>query len=311
MVVVTGKEDHDTAPFQIDGECAYPPYSSSSTMGKILPAEVLSRFVLALDAEKEEDLKTLRSLAVTSSVFLQPCRSRLFYHIKLDHFKNQTRLEPAPNCKTPGEKILDLVNGSPWVAKYVKKISIFDAFYTSWLTDDLKVAEALNKLNLEQIEHFVLHRSYRSKWVMLPSPIKDLIVKICQSPVLVSLSVRVVPISLLGVVRPTLKDLEILEATIANSSDYIEPVPRDSPLNIRSLHIQHAHDLDGNIKWLVNSEKNGVKVDGLEKLVVNFTSGRDHGRVSKLLEVCKTSLKTFGFAPYQEICQFPPIFALQ
>ncbi|RXW16827.1 hypothetical protein EST38_g9013 [Candolleomyces aberdarensis] len=269
-------------------------------MLRILPPEILSRFVLFLYADEEEDIQALRTLAVTSSVFLQPCRSVIFYHIKLDDMKNQTRLHPNPNRKSPGEKVLDLVNSAPWVAKYCKKITIYDVFYTSWLSNDLKVAEALNKLNLQQIEHFVLHRGYRTQWLLLSPEIKAVIMKICQSPALVRLSVRRTPMSLLGVVRPTLKHLEILE-TVASPDEYIKSVPRDSPLSIQTLHIQHAHDLGGNIEWLVNSAKNDIRLDGLEKLHLVATNSDDHSRVPMLLEACKTSLKTFNFDPYPEI----------
>jgi hypothetical protein len=270
-------------------------------MPRIFPPEILSRFVLHLDPDDEDDIQALRILAITSSVFLQSCRSVIFYHIKLDDSRNHTNL----NSPSPGERLLNLMNSSPWVAKYVKKITIYDVLYASWLSNDSKVAQALNKLKLEQIEHFVLHRGYRTQWLLLPAEIKAAIMKIFQSPALVHLSVRRTPMSLLGVVRPTLKHLELLE-TVANSDEYIKPVPRDSPLIIRTLHIQHAHDLGGNIRWLVDSEKNDVKVDALEKLNLTATNDEDFRHIPMLLEACKTSLKTFEFEPFHEVCQSSP-----
>ncbi|KAJ2915881.1 hypothetical protein MD484_g4539, partial [Candolleomyces efflorescens] len=265
-----------------------------------VPPEILSRFVLHLDPDDEDGLEALKTLAITSSVFLQPCRSVIFHHIKLDDWRNHTNM----NAPSPGEKLLNLVNSSPWVAKYVKKISIFDVLYASWLSNDLKVAQALNKLNLEQIEHFVLHRGYRTKWLMLPAEIKAVIMKVLQSPALVNLSVRRTPMALLGIVQPTLKHLELLE-TVANSDEYIKPVPRDSPLVIRTLHIQHAHDLSGNIQWLVD-RANPVKVDALEKLSLVATNDEDCRHIPMLLEACKTSLKTFEFEPFAQVCQSSP-----
>ncbi|KAJ2936524.1 hypothetical protein H1R20_g570, partial [Candolleomyces eurysporus] len=269
-------------------------------MPRILPPEILSRFVRFLDADEEEDMHALKTLAITSSVFLRSCRSGIFYHIKLEDTKNQTRSHPSSDRKSPGEKVLDLVNSTPWVTKFVRKISIYDVSQPSWLSNDLKVAEALNKLNLEQIEHFVLHRGYRTQWRQLSPEIKAVIMKICQSPALVRLSVRRTPMSLLGVVRPTLKHLEVLE-TAASPDEHIKPVPRDSPLSIRTLQIRHAHDLGGNINWLVDSAKNEVRLDSLEKLHFLSTSEKDHDRVPMLLEACKTSLKILNFDPHPAI----------
>ncbi|TEB19211.1 hypothetical protein FA13DRAFT_1821173 [Coprinellus micaceus] len=66
---------------------------------------------------------------------------------------------------TPGARFLDLLLSSPRLIPYVKQITIsdFDNPWASWLPNDLKLVEALDKLDLKKIETFDLKRNYRAE----------------------------------------------------------------------------------------------------------------------------------------------------
>jgi hypothetical protein len=99
-----------------------------------LPLELILLLLSYLDRKADQD--TLRSLSLTSLACLGPCQSIIFYHIKLDSLDS-------------GRRLLSLLSSSPWIAGYVKRVTISDAVDAAskngWLRADPNLALALRK----------------------------------------------------------------------------------------------------------------------------------------------------------------------
>ncbi|TEB29918.1 hypothetical protein FA13DRAFT_1814991 [Coprinellus micaceus] len=259
-------------------------------MGYTLPLE-LTLFVIS--NIEVEDQESLRSFSRTSSVFLEPCQRILFSHIHLRTFQFA-----SSQGATPGARFLDLLLSSPRLIPYVKQITIsdFDNPWASWLPNDLKLVEALDKLDLKKIETFDLKRNYRAKWVLLSQPVRRVIVEICQSPALVDLSLSWAPLALVSVCGPSLKRLRAHDcATGAYAAD-ITPIRRSTDISLENLQLYHPFDLAGVIKYL-SDPSTQVRLEHVRTLHVRASVGDDYSRLPNLIQHCQSTLEVLKLEP--------------
>jgi hypothetical protein len=266
-------------------------------MGYTLPLE-LTLFVIS--NIEVEDQESLRSFSRTSSVFLEPCQRILFSHIHLRTFQFA-----SSQGATPGARFLDLLLSSPRLIPYVKRITIsdFDNPWASWLPNDLKLVEALDKLDLKKIETFDLKRNYRAKWVLLSQPVRRVIVEICQSPALVDLSLSWAPLALVSVCGPSLKRLRAHDcATGAYAAD-ITPIRRSMDISLENLQLYHPFDLAGVIKYL-SDPSTQVRLEHVRTLHVRASVGDDYSRLPNLIQHCQSTLEVLKLEPCTDTSGF-------
>lgn len=244
---------------------------------------------------------TLKNFSLTASVFRDFCQSAIFSHILLS-----TSSSTNAQGETPGERLLALLSSSPRLIPYVKRITIsdFDNPWASWLTNDMKLAEALDKLDLTKIEGFELERNYRAQWIQLNHSVRRIIVEICRSPALVDLSLSWAPLALVGVCGPALKRLKAHDCSVGSYAADIAPQP--SVISLETLQIYHYFDLDGVIRFFLDSTQ--IRVDALRSAHITVSFMRDYIHVPSLLEKCRNSLETLTLVPCTEISCTPSTF---
>lgn len=264
---------------------------------EILPPELLTHVISYLHEEKE-DRKTLSNLPLACSHFHELCRPALFSHIRLAPLEVL-----SADRRPPSERLLELLTSAPWVAQHVKRLTIPNnaGIASNWLPDDIKLTEALAKLDLHRIVQFSFEKTGDAPWVMFFPAAVDVILKICQSPNLVHLSFTRAPLALVGVCSPSLKHLEAMHCSPPDIEDNVTPIPRSSPITLETLRLSCSWDLHKNVRYLLD-EGNQIKLNALRMLHVVAKSGYDHDEVPKLLGACKESLKTLIFEPCPFIC---------
>ncbi|KAF5340347.1 hypothetical protein D9611_007928 [Ephemerocybe angulata] len=264
-----------------------------------LPIELLSLLPTFFDAQR--DAKVLKTLSLTSQLFLKPCQTLLFNHIILT---SPTPNATIPDGAYPGAKFFNLLERSPKVSRYIQKLTVSNtALAYGWLPNDMALARALKKLDPNQITAFCLRNNRRAQWYFLPFDVRIAFASICRSACLVELSVREVPLTLLGVCGPSLKRFEARDAE-ARDDGNISSVSRlaSEEIVLDSLRLYHHFDLDKHVAYLVDPA-NKIRLDGLTKLDILAASPEDHACASDLIAHCRDSLRTFVFDPYSEISE--------
>ncbi|KAJ3550784.1 hypothetical protein NMY22_g210 [Coprinellus aureogranulatus] len=260
-----------------------------------IPLELILLVLSHLD--KEKDRNVLRNFSQTSSTFRDLCQSLLFHHIVL-----ATSELGNSQALTPGERFLDLLSSSPRLIPHVKRITISDyatersSTWVSWPVDDLKLAEALDKLNLKAIEYFELKRYSEASWGLLKQPVRRAIVEICRSPALLELSLHWAPLVLLCACGPSLKHFSGYDCRVADSATDIAPTPRSSDIYLETLQIHNSFNMDGSVTFFLETS-NRIRLDKLRKAQVTASTFDDDSDppLPKLLACCQGSLEVLAF----------------
>lgn len=249
-----------------------------------LAPELVSCVISFFCGETETDRETLRNLSLTAISFIEPCQAILFYHINITH-------KPRGRNSLPGAHLLHFLVASPQIARYIKSLTITDADM-SWLSRDEKLAEALRKVDLEKIERFSIRLGYGNGWVDILPTSKAAIQAVLQSASLTHLLIRKVPLQLVGLCSSALKHLDAREPLVDNMNG-IPPTHRRSPIILRSLVL--FYNLDHTIEYLLD-DTNQVNVDYLSRAQI-FAGNPGEEQMSRLIDSCRGSLKTFVFGP--------------
>ena len=121
-----------------------PMSSPPSSLPQGLPPELLHRIVADIAGDNE----TLKALSLTSRLFLPAVRQRLFAHLILQN------KAPLGNRKTPGQKLLELLQSSPSIAGYITVLTFSDAVpNTAWLANDVALVALVDKLQLDLLKN--------------------------------------------------------------------------------------------------------------------------------------------------------------
>ncbi|KAF6757683.1 hypothetical protein DFP72DRAFT_890357, partial [Ephemerocybe angulata] len=142
-----------------------------------------------------------------------------------------------------------------------------------------------------------------AQWYILPFDVRIALASICRSACLVELSIRHVPLTLLGVCGPSLKRFEARDAE-ARDDGNISSVSRlaSEEIVLDSLRLRHYFDLDKHVAYLVDPA-NKIRLDGLTKLDIFAACPEDHACASDLIARCRESLETFAFDPCSSISE--------
>ncbi|KAJ3518397.1 hypothetical protein NMY22_g13698 [Coprinellus aureogranulatus] len=255
-------------------------------MSSAFPLELVLLVISHVD--REQDQSSLKSFSQTSSTFRDLCQGYLFRHIVLAGSQSATAQR-----RTPGERFLDVLSSSPRLIPHVKQITIsdFENPWASWLPNDLKLAEALDKLDLKKIERFELKRNYRANWMQVQQPARRVIVEICRSPALVELSLWWSPLALLGACTPSLKHLRVHDCSVGVYASDIAPMRRSSAISLHSIRVYHSFDLDRVADYFLDCS-NQVQVDRLRMVHLTPSIPEDYGYMRKFLGACQNSVET-------------------
>lgn len=259
-----------------------------------LPPELISLIISNFDGNG--DRRVLKNICLSSSLLLKSAQSILFRHIHLG--PGQWGRDAADTIDY-GEKLLELLRKSPRILSYIREVTIsdFGQAYSSfeWLTKGLKLAEALNMLQVERLTSFSFQRHYKAKWLLLCSEVREAVVRLCKAPSLERLSIRTAPLALLGLCVPSLKHFEAGNAEVGEDHQ-IPPITRSSCIALESLRLFHVFDLDGYVQYLLNPTSH-INLSSIQTLDITAVIPSDHGHTSTLLKACQHSIKAFRFEP--------------
>ncbi|KAH6904585.1 hypothetical protein BKA70DRAFT_526430 [Coprinopsis sp. MPI-PUGE-AT-0042] len=213
--------------------------SLSEKMPSPLPRELLLEIVTFL----EDDVDSLRELALASSVFRLPCQISLFSHISLSFDPSS----PNPGHQ-PSNALADIYRQSPVLLTFAKSVtvrdlsgwtpatSLFPPTFTEVLTD-------LAKQGLEKVD---------VKWGGLWNPpIREALRALVQCPTLVSLHLSDLPIQLLDSIgSPHLGELSMysmfnfITRRMDSIEGYVCPSLKPAIFHLRSLTLETGmHEL--------------------------------------------------------------------
>ncbi|KAF6744830.1 hypothetical protein DFP72DRAFT_62572 [Ephemerocybe angulata] len=252
-----------------------------------LPIEIILLIPSFLSGDK--DKQALRKLCLTSSLFLHPSRTLLYNHLVLSFGPRYTE------SPLPGTRLLQLLQLSPGLSKYVKKLTISTIpGGQRWLGVDVTLPDALTRIGPNQITSFSLERISLDEWSSLRGATKSSIIDTCFSASLVDLTLCRAPFDLLKHCGPQLKRFEARGVELARNNN-IEP-PNSPPITLDSLclngypfHKYIAHLLDPSSK---------IQLHALTKLEITSTSPADNTAASRILSHCRNTLETFIVQPY-------------
>lgn len=260
-----------------------------------LPLELV--LLVASHVEREKDMDTLKVLSSTASLFRDLLQRAIFSHIVL------TTPSSANATKfTPGERLLELLSSNPKLIPLVKRITIsdFDNPWASWLPNDLKLAEALDKLDVKKIEGFTLRRNYRASWLLLNHSVRRVIVEICRSPALVDLSLSWAPLALVHACEPSLKNLTAHDCSVGAYAADIAPSRLNAHISLESLKVYHEYGMESVINSLLNPPSQ-IRVDALRAVHITISEIDDYLHIPMLLERCKSSLEALTLVPSTDL----------
>ncbi|KAJ3550800.1 hypothetical protein NMY22_g209 [Coprinellus aureogranulatus] len=274
-------------------------------MSYALPLELILLLIPILgNSERDED--SLKNFSLTSSVFRIPCHQVLFSHIRLLPSLSQK----AGKC-TLGERLLDLLSSSPAIASYVRRVTISD-YDHPWLQTDMALGQALDKIDLSQIEGFVFQGDWlRSHWDALPVTTRTVIIKICRSPSLQELSLGHVPFELVNVCGPSLKHLRIYDCGIESEEADLADIMSAQQLSAIELdHLRFYHYLGQGIRsFILKCPK--VRVDRLGILDVKMRWSGEHHEVFSLVQRSRSTLETLVLEPCTAIRDVSDVFSIE
>ncbi|KAJ3550801.1 hypothetical protein NMY22_g208 [Coprinellus aureogranulatus] len=265
-------------------------------MPYVLPFELILLIISTIC--KEEDEESLKRFSLTSSAFRAPCQRILFSHICIT-----SSLHPSEWLKSPGKRLLDLFSSSPVISSYITKITIsdWDEPWAIWLPSDASLGEALDKIDLSNVEEFVLVCDATMKgWGDILQSTRRAIVKICQSPGLLGLTLCNTPIELVNACGPSLKYLKVYDCSVGlvdKDTDLVSP-RQSSEIALDHLQLYHMR-YDSSDQFFLRSPQ--VRIDRLRVLHIDVAAalaGQWYERVQALIQICCGTLDTL----VMEVC---------
>ncbi|KAJ3499483.1 hypothetical protein NMY22_g19505 [Coprinellus aureogranulatus] len=190
------------------------------------------------------------------------------------------------------ERLLDLFSSSPATSSYVKKltISVWREPWVNWLQSDASLGEALDKINLSNLEDIVLELA--REWHAIPEFNRRAIVRLCQSPVLLRLTLGNAPVELVHVCGPSLKYLKVHDCDVGlvERDPDLAPVRQSAEVSLDHLKLFDAEHYTLNLFFLKSSLVNQLRV-----LDLNITAALDdnwYEKVDALVQGCCRTLET-------------------
>ncbi|TFK18777.1 hypothetical protein FA15DRAFT_242878 [Coprinopsis marcescibilis] len=258
-----------------------------------LPPELVRQVARHL----KDDRRSLQTASLISSTFRGPFQEILFEELQLE-CPDSTR----PKSYHPGPLLLSIIEQSPFLAKYVKAISIKDNVpgYScrapGWFGKDKVLPCVLREiLSFGRIKKFELAVGPPSflvqpkLWNELSDLHVEVLLKMCQSPSLTTLTLIRVPIELSYLCPPSLKHLAVKETFEMDSAlppDSSTSEPRGET-RIQELHICPVTDISKKFDIShLQSLKAALYLDCPAEVVV----------LCRLLKRCGSSLRTLSVA---------------
>jgi hypothetical protein len=277
-----------------------------------LPLELIFHIVSTI-----EEIKTLRTFSLTSSIFLDPCQARLFSHIHLS-----VAGSAYPQEKDPGADLLRLLtNASPKIHEYIKMITIDEIgpVGAQWLSDDNgRLERAVDKLKLQNLESLTIKRPTSPPWATLPQSAKSAIIKLCGAPGLVHLGLHGAPMQLVKYCRSSLEVFDLWECSI---DPLVQPAhtplsvilsqlhgpatrPKAHDVTISKLRIANLNHFRRVMSWILANDT--IKLHGVETLKIAPHNLEDYDQVTALVRRCSPSLETLNLYPTASNSEYHP-----
>ncbi|TFK21751.1 hypothetical protein FA15DRAFT_68565 [Coprinopsis marcescibilis] len=260
-----------------------------------LPPELIRRIVSYFRCDS--DYTFLKRACLVSSSFRKPCQEVLFSELAL--YPSEDSFETSI-----GQRFLSLLDESPFVARYVKSLTILanSGAATKWLASDEALEAILGRLAaLQIITDFTFVYITSGQWYTVPAQTRESIEGLCQSPSLSSLSIEYGPICLVTFASPSIKRLTLTNLIV--ESDCMLPssllgstTPIHRPkLKQLNIHPHPTRDLSRVIPFLVGPSAS-VDITGLEVLSVTESSMpiEEYGLINCLLLPCASSLRVLA-----------------
>lgn len=266
-----------------------PMSSPPSSLPQGLPPELLHRIVADIAGDNE----TLKALSLTSRLFLPAVRQRLFAHLILQN------KAPLGNRKTPGQKLLELLQSSPSIAGYITVLTFSDAVpNTAWLANDVALVALVDKLQLDLLKTLV----FNTKAMGEPVPeVKRSLGTLCMGATNVEqLVLSYGPLDLLVQCRSQALKTVSLVSPITNE-EYERPELLPPPQVNRSLQLLtlfHESRLKAVVDCILD-ERNGLELGGVQVVHAVAARQQDYGHILRALRKC-TALEAFTFGLWHD-----------
>ncbi|KAF6753771.1 hypothetical protein DFP72DRAFT_901460 [Ephemerocybe angulata] len=155
-----------------------------------LPLDILT--IIPDYINEGEDLGSLKALCLTSSLFLQPCQTHLLNHITLS-----TEVSPSQVQTLPGEELLNLLEHSPRLTKYIKRLTISDYFHPEWLPIDTALSGGFEQAihQPDQSRSGSPAGAQPTPWEELPPDTQSSLIQLCRSTSLEDLTIHNAPMT--------------------------------------------------------------------------------------------------------------------
>ncbi|TEB19200.1 hypothetical protein FA13DRAFT_1821163 [Coprinellus micaceus] len=261
-----------------------------------LPPELI--YLIISTAASRKGVESVKNLSLTCSALRGPCQSLLLSHIQVAISYSRIPGSTA----SPGARLLELLSSSSRIVSYVKRITMFDPEPLWAGENERKLAGALDQFNLTKIEGFALICGDEGKYHLLDESLREVIVRICKSPSLLTISLSSAPLQLLLACGPSLKHLQVEYSFQSNQPDVGAGMPscRESQVvSLDSLQLGYHPNPVSALQFILRHPQT-IRVDRLRTLRLNMSTGEDDedAWMGSLVKACQNSLKTLKLVPH-------------
>ncbi|TFK18366.1 hypothetical protein FA15DRAFT_698064 [Coprinopsis marcescibilis] len=241
----------------------------------------------------KDDKVSLSEASLVCTAFLGPCQKILFSTIKFA----QSSYETTAKRYSPGKEFLTILQASPHLATYVRRVEISDRRSlplksSGWLRSDQAFPAVLNIMSANRITSLQISRV---NWTSQPKDTQTAILTLLSSSFLESLAFFEcnLPFEIFSHGGPSFRRLSAFstqDTLVSCSKNAGRPKVR---LESFDLTFPSSTAL---INFTLNSS-NIIDVKGLKRLSARIIRRGAHiGDLEPLLKVCGSSLETFAWA---------------
>lgn len=251
-----------------------------------LPPDILLYLVNCIDKSLPAGQEVLKALSLTAPIFVAPCQAKLFSDIILN--------DTTPACKpgeTPGKKLLQLLEPSPHISRYISGLIIAETWSpsrqgTPWFSKKVALPDAVRRLKLPLLKRLVIYCGFGSEPT---EEVREAFYILCEEAInLVTLRLDRVPMSLLEVCGSD-KIKALSPSNLMTEGAYDLPptsvFPARPATKLASLEFSEDYYFEASVDCLLD-ERNGFNLEELKDLQ---TGGEIicYPDVVRLLERCK------------------------
>ncbi|TEB29908.1 hypothetical protein FA13DRAFT_1734264 [Coprinellus micaceus] len=261
-----------------------------------LPPELIYLVLSAIASEK--DHKSLRNISLTCPALRGPSQRLLLSHIRVAISSSLNPGLPPPS----GDRLLELLSSGSKIVSYVKRITMFDPepLWAGWMGHDDQLVRALDQFNLTQIECFTLICSDHGTYGRLDECLRATIVRICESPSLLTFSLSGAPLQLIWACGPSLKHFQARHSFKWEGSGAGIPSFRESQVVQLDSFQLGSHSNPVSTLQFILRHPHAIRVDQIRTLHLTVAAGGDDEDVlmGSLVKACRNSLKTLKLVPH-------------